>query len=186
MSGPGTLICEQIHGRCEWCAQQMPGGVPGGGWLLMELTHAYYSQTGCSLVSNIAILSHNIAILIGRLLWAICNRREQIAIWNSQKICKQSLWLDYKKGGSTNPVAQTVIGFPLSYNPVRGFVYRSYVNFQLAICSCRLQFAQSNLPTRNKVRTNFVSDNDKRFKNSFAEGNVLEIYGRCICIWGTF
>jgi hypothetical protein len=67
-----------------------------------------YSQTGCSLASNIAILSHNIAILIGRLLWAICNRREQIASWNSQKICKQSLWLDYKKEGSTNPVAQTI------------------------------------------------------------------------------
>jgi hypothetical protein len=29
---------------------------------------ANYSQTGCSLASNIAILSHNIAILIGRLL----------------------------------------------------------------------------------------------------------------------
>jgi hypothetical protein len=67
-----------------------------------------YSQTGCSLASNIAILSHNIAILIGRLLRAICNRHEQIASWNSQKFCKQSLWLDYKKGGSTNPVAQTI------------------------------------------------------------------------------
>ena len=67
-----------------------------------------YSQTGCSLASNIAILSHNIAILIGRSLWAICNRREQIASWNSQKICKQSLWLDYKKEGSTNPVAQAI------------------------------------------------------------------------------
>jgi hypothetical protein len=40
---------------------------------------ALYSQTGCSLASNVAILSNNIAILIGRLLWAICNRREQIA-----------------------------------------------------------------------------------------------------------
>jgi hypothetical protein len=39
-------------------------------------------------------LSDIIAILIGRLLWAICNRREQIASWNSQKICKQSVWLD--------------------------------------------------------------------------------------------
>jgi hypothetical protein len=68
-----------------------------------------YSQTRCSLASNIAILSHNIAILIGRLLWAICNRREQIASWNSQKICKQSVWLDYKKEGSTNPVAQTIL-----------------------------------------------------------------------------
>jgi hypothetical protein len=29
-----------------------------------------YSQTGCSLASNIEILSHNIAILMGRLLWA--------------------------------------------------------------------------------------------------------------------
>jgi hypothetical protein len=55
-----------------------------------------------------ATLPHNIAILIGRLLWAICNRRVQIASWNSQKICKQSLWLDYKKEGSTNPVAQTI------------------------------------------------------------------------------
>jgi hypothetical protein len=32
----------------------------------------YLSQTGCSLASNIAILFHNIAILIGRLFWAIC------------------------------------------------------------------------------------------------------------------
>jgi hypothetical protein len=68
----------------------------------------FYSQTGCSLASNIAILSRNIAILIGRLLWAICNRLEQIASWNSQTICKQSLWLDYKKKGSTNPDAQTI------------------------------------------------------------------------------
>jgi hypothetical protein len=34
-----------------------------------------------------AILSHNIAILTGRLLWAICKWWEQIASWNSQKIC---------------------------------------------------------------------------------------------------
>jgi hypothetical protein len=58
--------------------------------------------------SNIAILSHNIAILIGRFLRAIFNQHEQIASWNSQKFCKQSLWLDYKKGRSTNTVAQTI------------------------------------------------------------------------------
>jgi hypothetical protein len=44
-----------------------------------------YSQTGCSLASNIAILSHNIAILIGRFLSANCNRREQIASWKFTK-----------------------------------------------------------------------------------------------------
>ena len=44
-----------------------------------------YSQTGCSLASNIAILSHNIAILIGRLLRANCNRREKIASWKFTK-----------------------------------------------------------------------------------------------------
>jgi hypothetical protein len=71
------------------------------------------------------------------------------ASWNSQKFCKQSLWLDYKEGGSTNPVAQTIwLAFPLSYNPIRGFVYKSFVNFQLAICSRRLQFAESNLPIK--------------------------------------
>ena len=75
---------------------------------LIITTVLHYSQTGCSLASNIAILSHNIAVLIGRLLWAICNRREQIASWKSQKICKQSFWLDYKKEESTNPVAQTI------------------------------------------------------------------------------
>jgi hypothetical protein len=32
----------------------------------------YLSQIGCSLASKIVILSHNIAILIGRLFWAIC------------------------------------------------------------------------------------------------------------------
>ena len=35
--------------------------------LLTILCLLYYSQTGCSLASNIAILSRNIAILIGRL-----------------------------------------------------------------------------------------------------------------------
>jgi hypothetical protein len=37
---------------------------------------------------------------------------------------------------------------PLSYNPIRDFVYKSFVNFQLAICSRRLQIAQSNLPIK--------------------------------------
>jgi hypothetical protein len=46
--------------------------------LLTILCLLYYSQTGCSLASNIAILSHNIAILIGRLFWAICKRHKQI------------------------------------------------------------------------------------------------------------
>jgi hypothetical protein len=41
-----------------------------------------------------------------------------------------------------------LIGFPLSYNPIRGFVYKSFVNFQLAIFSRRLQFALSNLPIK--------------------------------------
>jgi hypothetical protein len=41
-----------------------------------------------------------------------------------------------------------LIGFPLSYNPIRGFVYKSFVNFQLAICLRRLQIAQSNLPIK--------------------------------------
>jgi hypothetical protein len=77
-------------------------------FLILKYLLNLQSNRICSLASNIAILSHNIAILIARLLWAICNRREQIASWNSQKICKQSLWLDYKKGGSTNPVAHTI------------------------------------------------------------------------------
>ena len=37
------------------------------GNVLIQNTYVY-SQTGCFLASNIAILSHNIAILIGRLL----------------------------------------------------------------------------------------------------------------------
>ena len=111
-----------------------------------------YSQTGCSLASNIAILSHNIEILIGRLIWANCNRREQIASWNSQKICKQSLWLDYKKEGSTNPVAQTIwLASFLLIVQSESFVHKSFVNFNLqfvrvgckllwAICLSKLQY----------------------------------------------
>jgi hypothetical protein len=38
--------------------------------------------------------------------------------------------------------------FPLSYNPIRGFVYKSFVDLQLAIFLHRLQFAQSNLPIK--------------------------------------
>jgi hypothetical protein len=60
----------------------------------------FYSQTGCSHASNIAILSHNIAILIANKL--------QVA--NPQKICKQSLWLDYKKEGSQSNSLSNWIG----------------------------------------------------------------------------
>jgi hypothetical protein len=41
-----------------------------------------------------------------------------------------------------------LIGFLYSYNPIRDFVYKSFVNFQLGICSRRLQFAPSNLPIK--------------------------------------
>jgi hypothetical protein len=37
-----------------------------------------------------------------------------------------------------------LIGLLLSYNPIRGFVYKSFVNLQLAICLRQLQIAQSN------------------------------------------
>ena len=42
--------------------------------------------------ANVAILSLNITILIGRLLWAIRNCHKQIVCWNSLQICKQRLW----------------------------------------------------------------------------------------------
>jgi hypothetical protein len=68
-----------------------------------------YSQIRCSVAArqhcNIVTQYCNIDRLIAL---ANCNRHKQIASWNSQKICKQSLWLDYKKEGSTNPIAQTV------------------------------------------------------------------------------
>jgi hypothetical protein len=97
----------------------------------------------------IAILSHSIAILIGRLLWATCNRREQIASWNSQKICKQSLWVDYKKDGSTNPVAQTAWLASLFLIVQSDDLFtKPFMNFNSAICSRRLQIAQSNLPSK--------------------------------------
>jgi hypothetical protein len=73
----------------------------------------HYSQTGCFLASNIAILSHNIAILIGRLLRANCNWCEKIACWKFTKICKQSLWLDYKKEGSQSNNLSNWIGASL-------------------------------------------------------------------------
>ena len=38
-----------------------------------------YSQTGCSFPRNFANFRRNVGILIGSLLWAICNRLEQLA-----------------------------------------------------------------------------------------------------------
>jgi hypothetical protein len=63
------------------------------------------------------------------------SRREQIASWNSQKICKQSLWLDYKKKGSKlqSSCSDYLIGFLFANSPVRGFVHKSFVNFNLPI-----------------------------------------------------
>ena len=55
----------------------------------------------CNIVTQYCNIDRLIAL-------ANCNRHEQIESWNSQTICKQSLWLDYKKEGSTNPVAQTI------------------------------------------------------------------------------
>jgi hypothetical protein len=48
-----------------------------------------------------------------------------------------------------------LIGYPLSYNPIRGFACKSFVNFQLAICSRRLKIAHSNLP----IKIAILSDN---------------------------
>ena len=39
----------------------------------------YYSQTGCSFPRNFANFRRNVGILIGSLLWAICNQLEQLA-----------------------------------------------------------------------------------------------------------
>ena len=99
-----------------------------------------------SLASNIAILSRNIAVLIGRFLWAIWNRREQIASWNSQKICKQSLRLDYKNQRSTNPVAQTIWLASLFLIVQLEALFTNLL--WISICSRRLQIAQSNLPIK--------------------------------------
>ena len=83
---------------------------------------------------------HNIAILIGRLLWAICKQLKLIASWNWQTICKQSLWLDYKKKGRSNPVAQTIWLASFLVSPIRDFVYKSFVNFNLQFVwvACKL------------------------------------------------
>jgi hypothetical protein len=65
----------------------------------------------------------------------------QIASWYSQKICKQSLWLDYKKKGSTNPVAQTIwLASFLLIVQSESFVYKSFVNFnlQFVLVTCKL------------------------------------------------
>ena len=37
-----------------------------------------YSQTGCSFPRNFANFRRNVGILIGSLLWAICNRLERL------------------------------------------------------------------------------------------------------------
>jgi hypothetical protein len=118
-------------------AGSMSGGGGGKSDSWEEATVPPYSQTGCSLASNIAILSHNIAILIGRLLWTICNRREQIASWNSQKICKQSPLIGLL--AKRKPIKQLDWSFPFSYSPIRGFVYKSFLNrqFQLLVYACR-------------------------------------------------
>ena len=38
-----------------------------------------YSQTGCSFPRNFANFRRHVGILIGSLLWAICNQLEQLA-----------------------------------------------------------------------------------------------------------
>ena len=40
----------------------------------------FYSQTGCSLASNIAILRCNVAILMCKLLGANCNRFDKLLL----------------------------------------------------------------------------------------------------------
>ena len=45
-------------------------------------TRSFYSQTVCSLASNIAILSHNIAILIGRLLEQFATDANKLQVGN--------------------------------------------------------------------------------------------------------
>ena len=96
----------------------------------------------------------NIAILIGRSLWAICKRREQIASWNSQKICKQSLWLDYKKEGSQSNSLSNWIGASLflivqSQALFTNLLWISTCNLFVLLANCSEQSPYQN---RNIVR----------------------------------
>ncbi len=54
----------------------------------------YYSQTGCSFASNIAILRCNVAILMCKLLRANCNRFDKLLSkgYNVLKIYLDSLF----------------------------------------------------------------------------------------------
>jgi hypothetical protein len=134
--------------------------------MVTRLIAYIYSQTGCSLASNIAILSHNIATLIGRLLWAICNRREKIVEKvkiHKRFVNKASDWTIRKREAPIQ-LLKTLIGFPLSYSPSRGFVYKSFVNFNLqfvrvgckllrTICLSKLQYCGTILQCCARKRT---------------------------------
>jgi hypothetical protein len=83
-----------------------------------------------------------------------CRHKLKAGIAYSEKICKQSLWLDYKKKGSSNPVAW-LASFLLIVQS-EGFVYKSFVNFNLqfvrvgcklfrAICLSKLQYCETIL-----------------------------------------
>ena len=109
--------------------------------VLTNLRNSLQSNGMFSCKQHCNIVSQYCNIDIGRLLWAICKRDEQIASWYSQKICKQSLWLDYKKKGSTNPVAQTIwLASFLLMVQSQSFVYKSFVNYnlQFVLITCKL------------------------------------------------
>ena len=73
-------------------------------------------------------------------------------------------------------------GFPLSYSPIRGFVYKSFVNFNLqfvrvggrllrAICLSKLQYCGSILQCCSQENIRFDCKYENNFKLSFKGRN---------------
>jgi hypothetical protein len=126
-----------------------------------------------------------------------CNFDSQIALTQTncqlkftKKICKQSLWLDYKKEGSTNPVAQTIWFASLFLIVQSGFVYTFFVNFNLqfvrvgckllrAICLSKLQYCGTILQCCSQENIRF--DCNRYFKITSSRCIELENWKVLTC-----
>jgi hypothetical protein len=85
-----------------------------------------------------------------RFMWAISNRCEQIASQDSQKMCKQSLWLDYKERGKHLSSCSDYLNGFLFANVVQSetlFTNRLWIstcNLFASVANCLEQSAYQN------------------------------------------
>jgi hypothetical protein len=102
-----------------------------------------YSQIRCSVAGNIAILSRNIAILIGWLLLQIATDTNKLQVEIHKRFVNKASDWTIRKREAPIQLLRLFDWLPSFLKSNQRLCLQIFCEFQLAICSCLLQFARA-------------------------------------------